>query len=57
MSFYKGWAVDILRNVLVCFGICFYQINKFFVKNFFIIDKTSSQAGFDPRAIVCRRLP
>jgi len=49
-------GLDILRNVIVSVYATFYQI-KVFVKIFFIIDKTSSRAGFGPRAVVWRPLP
>jgi len=35
-------GLDILRNVIVSGYVTFYQVNKFFVNKFFIIDKTSS---------------
>jgi len=35
---------DILRNVIVSGYVTFYQINNFFVKKNFIVDKTSSRA-------------
>jgi len=36
---------DVLRNVIGLGYLTFIQINKFFVNNFFTIDKMSPRAG------------
>jgi len=45
-AFTQHQGSDILRNVVVSGYVTFDQINKFFVKNSFIIDKKSLLVGF-----------
>jgi len=43
---------DILCSKVASGYVTFYQINKFFLNNFFIIDKMFSQATSGPQAVV-----
>jgi len=43
--------------VVVSGYVTFYQINKFFIKNLFIINKKSLLVGFGSQAVVWRSLP
>jgi len=45
-TFTQHQGLDILCNVIVSEYVTFYQTNKFFVKNVFVIDKTYSCARF-----------
>jgi len=46
---------DVLRNVIGLGYLTFIQINKFFVNNFFTIDKMSPRAGWNGFGDPCHR--